>query len=57
MTEAEAGKLPLHLQLQEDKLVVALAALKSAYAVAIGAQEQLKVTLEHAKQMLDENNY
>jgi len=57
MTQAEAGKLPMHLQLQEEKLLVALASLKEAYGVAISAEEQLKTTLQSAKDVLDQNNY
>ncbi len=56
MTE-EIGKLPMHLQKQEEKLGEALANLKTAYDIAIGAEEQLKNTLMSAKRMLDENNY
>lgn len=57
MTQAEAGKLPQHLQKQEDKLMEALTALRGAYDLAIRAEEQLKVTLQNAEKVLDENNY
>lgn len=57
MTQAEAGKLPEHLQKQEDKLLVALTNLREAYDLAIKAEEQLKDTLLSAKQTLDENTY
>lgn len=57
MTTEDAGKLPPHLQKQEARLTEALANLRTAYGIAIKAEEQLKDTLQHAKQMLDENNY
>lgn len=53
----EQKELPLHLQRQEAKLVEALQNLRSAYDIAIGAEQQLKETLQHAKFMLDENNF
>lgn len=56
MTEAEAGKLPMHLQLQEERLTKALSNLRDAYELAIKVEEQLKDTLHNAKQLLDENN-
>lgn len=57
MTQAEAGKLPQHLQKQEDRLLAALSALRAAYDLAIRAEEQLKVTLQSAERVLDENKY
>lgn len=56
MTEGQK-ELPLHLQRQEARLVEALQNLRTAYDIAIGAEEQLKVTLQGAKHLLDENNY
>lgn len=56
MTEGQK-ELPLHLQRQEAKLAEALQNLRTAYDIAIGAEEQLKVTLQGAKHLLDENNY
>lgn len=55
MTNAEAGKLPEHLQKQEGKLVMALTNLRAAYDLAIRAEEQLKVTLQNAERVLDDN--
>lgn len=57
MTNAEAGKLPEHLQKQEEKLSEALVNLRAAYDLAIRAEEQLKITLQSAEKVLDENNY
>ncbi len=57
MTSQEAGKLPQHLQEKERELTDALAHLRSAYNDAIRADEQLKVTLQRAEKVLDENNY
>lgn len=57
MTSEEAGKLPQHLQKQEDKLVEALANLRKAYDLAIQVEEQLKVTLQSVERVLDENNH
>lgn len=57
MTQEEAGKLPQHLQKQEDKLVAALANLRKAYDLAIQVEEQLKVTLQSVERVLDENKY
>lgn len=56
MTNGE-GKLPPYLQKQEVKLEEALAHLRSAYEIAIKAEEQLKNTLHNAKEILDKNNY
>lgn len=47
----------MHLLLQEEKLIAALAHLRSAYVVAIRAEEQLKETLHSAKEVLEQNNY
>lgn len=57
MTSVEAGKLPEHLQKQEDRLIEALTNLRAAYTTAIRVEEQLKVTLLSAEKVLDENNY
>lgn len=57
MTAQEAGKLPQHLQDKERELNDALFNLRSAYTDAIRAEEQLKVTLQRAEKVLDENNY
>lgn len=57
MTSQEAGKLPQHLQEKEKELVDALSLLRSAYNDAIRAEEQLKITLQRAEKVLDENNY
>lgn len=57
MTREEAGKLPQHLQKQEDRLVEALANLRKAYDLAIQVGEQLKVTLQSVEKVLDENNH
>lgn len=53
----EREKFPLHLQKQEVKLEEALTRLRSAYDIAIKAEEQLKDTLHSAKEMLEQNNY
>lgn len=57
MTSQEAGKLPQHLQIKERELTDALSHLRLAYNDAIKAEEQLKVTLQRAERVLDENNY
>lgn len=57
MTSQEAGKLPQHLQEKERELNDALSNLRGAYREAIKADEQLKVTLQRAEKVLDENNY
>lgn len=53
----EQKELPLHLQRKEAMLGEALQNLRTAYDIAIGAEEQLKATLQNAKHLLDENNY
>lgn len=57
MTQAEAGKLPEKLQLQEDKLRETLANLKIASVEAIRAGDRLQEVLQEAKNVLDQNNY
>lgn len=57
MTGQEAGKLPQHLQNKEIALEQSLSNLRLAYTEAIRAEEQLKVTLQRAEKVLDENNY
>lgn len=57
MTKQEAGRLPQHLQEKERELNDALSNLRSAYTDAIRADEQLKITLQRAEKVLDENNY
>lgn len=57
MTSQEAGRLPQHLQEKEVELTQALSNLRGAYNEAIRAEEQLKVTLQRAERVLDENNY
>lgn len=56
MTHAEAGKLPQHLQKQEQVLEEALGNLRAAYRLAIHTEEQLKAALQNAERVLDENN-